>query len=54
MNFFKKLIILIEGKKIERNLKHSDLDRMEPPKELYNRIVQQLKDMGIYHNTPDE
>lgn len=49
-----KIRIILEGKLIERRLKTDAIDEMKPPKELYDRIVQQLKDMGIYHDTPDE
>ena len=39
-----------EAEQIEGELKEDPvIDHMEPPKELYDRIVQELKDKGIYH-----
>lgn len=39
-----------EAEQIERELEEDPvIDRMKPPKELYDRIVQELKDKGIYH-----
>ncbi|BFL47718.1 hypothetical protein C3B58_21580 [Lactonifactor longoviformis] len=39
-----------EAEQIERELKEDPvIDHMKPPKELYDRIVQELKDKGIYH-----
>lgn len=44
-----------EAEQIERELKEDPfIDSMDPPKELYNRIVQELKDKGIYHEDEDE
>lgn len=50
-----ELLIMLEGKWIEQNLKPDAIDNMEPPRELYHKIVQELKDKGIYHeNEPEE
>lgn len=39
-----------EAELIESELEEDPfIDSMDPPKELYNRIVQELKDKGIYH-----
>lgn len=44
-----------EAEQIERELKEDPfIDSMDPPKELYNKIVQELKDKGIYHEDEDE
>lgn len=38
-----------EAEQIERELEEDPfIDAMDPPKELYNRIVQELKDKGIW------
>jgi hypothetical protein len=42
-----------EAEKIEAELEPDPLiDNMKPPEELYRRIVQELKDKGIYHEDP--
>ena len=50
-----ELTIILEGKWIEKGLKPDQyIDNMAPPKELYHRIVQELKDKGIYHENDSE
>ncbi|BFL46950.1 hypothetical protein [Lactonifactor longoviformis] len=50
-----ELMIILEGKWIEKGLKPDHyIDNMTPPKELYHRIVQELKDKGIYHENDSE
>ena len=40
-----------EAEQIERELEEDPfIDNMDPPKKLYERIVQELKDRGIYHD----
>lgn len=44
-----------EAEQIERELEEDPfIDSMDPPKELYNRIVQELKDKGIYHEDEED
>lgn len=49
-----ELLIMLEGKWIEQNLKPDAIDNMPPPRELYLKIVQELKDKGIYHENETE
>lgn len=47
--FFTELL-RIEAERIENNLGDDPLvDEMDPPVALYNRIIKELKDKGIYH-----
>lgn len=43
-----------EAEHIEKELEDDPfIDSMDPPKELYERIIKELKDRGIYHeDTP--
>ena len=44
-----------EAEQIERELEEDPfIDSMDPTKELYNRIVQELKDKGIYHEDEED
>lgn len=49
-----ELLIMLEGKWIEQNLKPDAIDNMTPPRELYLKIVQELKDKGSYHENETE
>jgi hypothetical protein len=44
-----KMRIIMEGRIIERRLKPDKIDNMKPPEELYRKIIEELKQKGIYH-----
>ena len=54
MKFTEKLRIIIEGKIIESRLKPDEADNRKPPEELYQRIVEELKQKGIYREDESE
>ena len=46
-----KMRIIMEGRIIERRLKPDKIDNMKPPEELYRKIIEELKQKGIYHSS---